>query len=388
MDPNDFHPDSPGILVPIDKGTMAYVPNLLPPPLKLTDEIQVANDRAMLVLGALEATVSALPNRDLATSPLLRREAVLSSRMEGTHTSVAELYRYEAEGGVDEGDADRRDAKEVLNYVRALSKGLEQLKEIPICGRLIREMHRTLMAHVRGSEKQPGEFRLVQNYIGSRFVPPPPDRVESLMADLERYVNDPQDALPMLVRVALVHYQFETIHPFCDGNGRLGRLLIALMLCQSQMLSGPFLYISASFERNKSEYVDRLLNVSQTGDWAAWVLLFLRAVRAEADDTVRRIGTLLQLRETMRLAFQKRSGSSVSTLHLIDSLFVSPIISVPKAQAVLGGMSYRGALKNVEKLIQSGYLRPIDVLGRTQWYLSQPIVDVLNEPMREEGGQA
>lgn len=397
MDPKVFSTDAPGMLVPTVKRAMAFVPNRLPPSLTLTSEIQEANDRAMLALGKLEATVSSLPNRNLATSPLMRREAVLSSKIEGTHTEVAELYRYEAEGGVDETGPERQDAKEVLNYVRALTAGLERLKEIPICGRLIREMHKALMAHVRGSEKQPGEFRLVQNFIGAmtviddvssvRFTPPPPDRVESLMADLERYINAPQDALPKLIRVALVHYQFETIHPFCDGNGRLGRLLIALMLCQNQVLTGPFLYISAYFERHRTEYVDRMLDVSTKGDWNAWILLFLDAVYTEADDTARRIRSLLRLREAMRGTFQTKRAASASTLRLIDSLFVSPILSVPKAQEILDGMSYNGALKNVEKLIESRYLSPIEVPGRAQWYISQPVVDLLSTaPTQDENG--
>lgn len=385
----DFSEGFPGQLVPTERGALAFLPDGLPPQLRIDEEIQRANDRAVLALGALQATILGLPNPALATSPLMRREAVLSSKIEGTHTGIAELFRYEAEGGLDQSDPEKRDAREVMNYVRALSLGLDSLKTLPVCCRVMKDMHAALMNHVRGSDKRPGEFRLIQNYIGdrslieaaadARFIPPPPDAVAPLMADLERYINEPNDALPALVRVAVVHYQFETVHPFLDGNGRLGRLLVSLMLAADRFLDGPYLYVSGHLERHRRRYVDLMLSVSRTGAWKPWIAFFLEAVRHEAVDTAARVRRLLALRERMRSEIQRHTRASASVLELVDSLFVRPVLTIPEAAERLNGMSYQGAKKHVDRLVDRGFLQVIEEpYGRARRYLSQPVVDIVS----------
>ncbi|HEX6984350.1 MAG TPA: Fic family protein [Planctomycetaceae bacterium] len=347
--------------------------------------LREAGERALLALGELRAIIPSLPNPRLITEPFLRREAVLSSRIEGTHTELEGLYLYEAARS-DQPDMteDEKDAREVSNYVVALHYGIARLQELPICNRLLKEMHERLLANVaddRGRYKGPGKFRQAQAYIGSqdilaaRYVAPPPEEVDRLMGELERYVNA-ESTLPTLIRIALVHYQFEAIHPFADGNGRVGRLLISLMLAATGLLPQPLLYLSAYFERNKTEYVQRMWEISRSGAWEPWLAFFLRGVDVEAQDATGRARSLLALREQYRNRLQSDKAAS-SLLTLIDRLFEWPVLSVNDARDRLG-MSYEGARKNVDKLVEHGILVEVTGNYRNRLYLARPITALMS----------
>lgn len=384
MNLKDFTADAPGQLVPIGGSARAYVPHPLPPRVAVTPEIQQQHELALLSLGELRAIIPSLPNPGLITTPFLRREAVLSSRIEGTHTEVEQLYLFEAsEPALRRGESDDvRDAREVLNYVRALQHGLDALPRLPVCHRLIREMHAILMRGVRGKNKSPGQYRKCQNYIGrggsirrARFVPPPPESVQPAMDELERYINESPSGFPSLVKIAMVHCQFETIHPFEDGNGRVGRLLITLLLSSYGLLREPLLYISAFFERNRDEYNDRMLHVSQSNAWNEWIGFFLQGVIEEAQDAGRRARRLLNLREQWRDKLQRESGSS-NILALIDALFSFPVTTITAAKDKLS-MSYRGAQLNIEKLESDGFLREVTGHQRNKRYVATLIMEIL-----------
>jgi Fic family protein len=382
MRKKDFTSKSPGKLVFIGELGNAFVPKPLPPALEITPEIQAANEAAILALGELRAVVPSLPNLELITIPFLRREAVLSSRIEGTQTEIEQLYLFEAKAPQnDESDA-AQDAQEVSNYVHALQYGLEMLVTMPICNRLLKDMHAILMRGVRGQDKRPGEFRDVQNFIGSgpnirnaRYVPPPVEFMRPAINTLEKYINKNEE-LPTLLRIAMIHYQFEAIHPFADGNGRLGRLLITMLLASSGMLPDPLLYLSAYFERNRDDYYDLMWQVSRRGAWVEWILFCLNGVQLEAQDAIRRARHLLALRESLREQFQDKGGST-SLLALVDFLFRRPVVGVNAAQKAMGLRSYRGALKNVDKLESEGVLVEITGQARNKVYVASQIMDIL-----------
>jgi Fic family protein len=363
------------------------VPDDLPAIMAGTPQIVRANDMALVALGQLSAIIPFLPNPDLITTPFIRREAVLSSRIEGTNTEIEGLYLFEMEEGeagvAQKNSPSRQDAQEVLNYVRALEYGLEQLPKIPICNRLIKEMHRTLMegaASWRGKYRSPGEFRDTQAYIGediltARFVAPPEGFVEPAMRQFEKDINRKNEAIPALIKIAMLHYQFEAIHPFADGNGRLGRLLIALLLCSTGILPGPLLYISAFFERNRAKYYELLWRVSRRGAWTDWIEFFLEGVSTEAYDAVRRAKELCALREQYRSSVQAKH-SSAKSLALIDMLFRWPYVTVPQASQELG-MSYPGAKKQVEALVSLGILKRLGIRLRNKLYHAQGITQIV-----------
>ncbi len=320
----------------------------------------------MLALGELRAIVPFLPNPHLLTFPFLRREAILSSKIEGTHTELEQLYLFESDkGGLKEQQdvPGFRDAHEVHNYVVALEYGLEQLNTVPICNRLLKAMHEKLLdgvARDRGKYKNPGQFRKDQAYIGSldiasaRYVAPPADRIEELMADLEQYVHTTVKYHPTLVRIAILHYQFEAIHPFSDGNGRIGRMLISLLLAAWDVLPQPLLYLSAYFEKHLDTYRQRLWHVSCDADWIGWVRFFVQGVYEEARDAAGRAKRVLDLRERYRQTFQRPRGSS-SALTLVDSLFQTPFVTV-QAAADLLAVTYNSGKKTVDKLVDAGIL--------------------------------
>jgi Fic family protein len=384
MKATDFTDGFPGTIEPISGGAVAFHPNPLPPGLQLGRAIREANDFALLALGELRAAIPSLPNPDLITKPFLRREAVLSSRIEGTYTELEQLCLFEVDSGKQRRDnlseADQ-DAREVLNYVEALEYGLAQLDGLPICNRLMKSMHARLLDGVRGTDNRPGEFRNVQNLIGrdrdfrkARFVPPPAVAVEKCMRDLETYINNPDDSFPVLVRIALVHYQLEAIHPFRDGNGRVGRLLISLLLAAYGILPQPLLYLSAYFERNRDRYVEHLWQVSRRGAWNEWVLFFLEGVKTEAEDASRRARRLLDLQDKYRAAAQSRGSGALVTL--VDCLFDSPMITVPIAMKLLK-MTYNGARGNIDKLCEDGILVGSTSRKRNRIYTAFEIIKVL-----------
>jgi Fic family protein len=388
MREKDFSSGTPGRLVSVGGVGKAFVPDPLPPTLDFGPRLIRTLSEADRALGELAGLGRTLPNPYLLTRPFSRREAVLSSRIEGTRASLVDLYAFEVEPPLF-GEPERgSDVQEVQNYVRALEHGLARLSELPISQRLLREMHAVLMEGVRGAQRDPGEFRRVQNWIGppgadaeeATFVPPPPGEIPGALGALERYVHE-DTGLPLLVDIALVHYQFEAIHPFLDGNGRIGRLLITLMLVERDLLPEPLLYLSAYFERRRGEYYDHLLNVSQKGAWEDWVLFFLRGVHTEALDAARRAGALFDLREAYRERFRKE-GASTNLLATVEHLFGRPVTDIRELAASLS-ISFEAARRLVNRLEGEGVLEEITGRRRNRVYAAQEIVRVLQGPIGE-----
>jgi Fic family protein len=323
-----------------------------------------------------------LPNPHLLIGPFLRREAVSSSRIEGTVTNLEQLLLFEADPSEGDQSDDRR---EVSNYVRALRYGLDRLRTLPVSLRLIREVHERLMSGVRGEEKRPGEFRDRQNMIArpgqhpgeARFVPPPVGAMREALDAFERFIAYPS-GLPVLVELALIHYQFEAIHPFLDGNGRLGRVIVSLLLCERGCLTQPLLYLSAYFERHKDTYMDHLLGVSRTGDWVAWINFFLEGVAAQSRMAVSRCNELLDLWNSYRVQAQGLSNSS-SLLLLIDKLFDTPAMTISQVAEALK-LTFRAAYLNIERLEKSGVLVEVTNKPRNRIYMAPKIIEILEKP--------
>lgn len=361
--------------------TYAFLPNQLPPSLELGSALSLQIESAVQALGRLDGLGSLLRNPYLLIRQFLRREAVASSRIEGTVTSLRDLAVYEDS---DEPPPLADDFQEVLNYVRALERGLEMLPDRHISATFIRELHAVLMSGVRGQDKHPGSYRQTHVYIGhdgtgvsgARFVPPPAFDIPALMHDLERVILKPPQ-LPRLVLIAIIHYQFETIHPFEDGNGRIGRLIISLLLQSWGLLERPLLYLSDYFERERRAYVDGLSAVSQQGAWDEWISLFLEAVRFQANDAVQRAQELLELREEYRQGYQARG--LVRALTVIDRLFEAPSISVRQLADQLG-IHFSTAQSVVSTLEEDGVLKEVTGRKRNRRYLATGILDVLAAP--------
>jgi len=360
MNPTDFTKDSPGRLVPIPEGGFAFVPEHLPEALPLDSETVHSLTDASQSLGILQGIAQSLPNPQLLVRPFLRREAELSSRIEGTHATQRDLVIFEL-GRTTE--TEKPDVREVWNYVAAFEHGVKRLQELPVCLRLIRELHERLLRGVRGHDRRPGEFRKRQNYIGrrdlpiseARYVPPPVSELPVCLDAFERALHA-DSRLPLLVRLALFHYQFEAIHPFEDGNGRIGRLLLPLLLLEKGLLSHPLLQLSAYFEQHRSAYYDHLLRVSQTGEWQPWIQFFLRAVQQESGQAAHRAHALLDLRQKYREKMQT-AGVSAPALRIVDDLFVTPAVTITGVARRMRA-SYPTAQLLVQKLIRAGILTP------------------------------
>jgi Fic family protein len=333
-------------------------------------------DRALSELAGVART---LPNPHLLIGPFIRREAVLSSRIEGTRASLSDLFFFEAGG--ERGDDDN-DVREVANYVKALDHGLSRLKDLPVSLRLICEIHQRLLQGVRGDRLTPGEFRRFQNWIGppgcdlrsATFVPPPVNEMHSALSDWEKYLHADSE-LPWLIRLALIHYQFEAIHPFVDGNGRVGRLLLALMICHHGLLPQPLLYLSAYFEQYRSTYYELLLAVSQQGKWNEWISFFLRGVEAQSRDAVTRAKRLIDLWQSLRQQIQA-TRASASQLILLDNLISHPFITYGMAARILQ-VTHRAASQNVNKLVELGILKEITSRQRNQIFVAPEIIGIL-----------
>jgi Fic family protein len=383
-----FRQSSAGRLVKGGQGNAAYwtfVPNPLPPEVPLDDmALLLALSDADRAIGELAGLGRNIPNPQLLIRPFIRREAVLSSRIEGTQTGIAELYAYEA-GQLPlpgmEARAFQDDAREVLNYVEALEYGLERRNTLPISLRFIKELHHRLLRGVRGERSYPGEFRSTQNWIGGAtlnsavFVPPPPAEMHGLLDNLEKYIHMPHD-YPPLVRLAIVHQQFEAIHPFVDGNGRTGRLLISLLLVHWNLLPIPVLYLSEFFERNRQTYYDLLRSVSEEGAWREWTLFFLQGVAEQARDAVERAKRLQDLQvEWHRRLREARAAASLLTL--ADSLFHSPFLTIPETQRLMNVQTYHTARAAVQKLVNVGILeqRGNDKYGKV--YVGRELLELI-----------
>jgi len=377
VNPADFHAPEAGRVIRARGGYHAFIPAPLPPKLAYDDDLVRVLSRADARLSELSGLGRHLPNPHLLIAPYVRREAVLSSRIEGTTTSLAELLLEEVAEG-----ASRRspaDVREVRNYVTALEYGVPRLRTLPLSLRLVRELHARLMRGVRGEHATPGEFRRSQNWIGiprstletAVYVPPPPDHLMEVLGAWERFLHE-RDQMPELVQCALMHEQFEAIHPFLDGNGRVGRLLITLFLIQCGRLSQPLLYLSAYIERHRGEYYDRLQAVRTDGDWKDWLQFFLTGIEEIAREAVRHAGKLMDLRERWR----GRLSHYPKATQLIDALFVNPYMSVARAQRILK-VSNPTARQTVARLEKLGMLS--EITGR-EWgrlYLARPILRVI-----------
>ena len=373
--------DSPcGRLVPTEQGQWAFVPDPLPRHVDLSSSLIYLLDEASRAVATLAGVGETLPNPHLLIRPFLRREAVLSSKIEGTQASISELFMFEASGA----KRDPRDAREVANYVHALELGLELLNELPLCIRLINRVHQRLLLGVRGDEAVPGELRTGQVWIAppgtpiheARFIPPPANLVPDLLADWERYVNEDL-RIPPLVQCALMHYQFEAIHPYFDGNGRIGRLLIILFLCTKQVLPTPLLYLSAYFERNRDAYYDRLYDVSSTGNWQAWLEFFLEGVAQQARDAVVRSRRVRELQQRYRDLLQERHESG-NAFSLLDELFANPFMTAPRASAVLG-LTPAGARRVLERLAQTGIVEYVSGAW-PRLYVARELLQAIENP--------
>ena len=370
-------------------GYRAFIPAPLPPdpPLDLTGTLRDKLSAADYALGRLDGAVLTLPNPDLFVFMYVRKEAVLSSQIEGTQSSLQNLLAAEAQLF----DPDTpKDVAEVANYVRAMNHGLARLAELPVSVRLIREIHAELMRGVRGGRLQPGELRTSQNWIGpagctlntATFVPPPHHAVPEALGDLEKFLHAP-DALPPLVQVGLAHVQFETIHPFLDGNGRVGRLLIAFLLTEKRLLTKPVLFLSHYFKQHRSEYYERLQAVRDSGDWEGWLAFFLEGVIEVSRQATHTAAAILRMREDYRARITEHLGRAAANgQRVMDRLFDHPIVSVAVVRDWLG-LTPAGANQIVNRLEGIGLLREITGYARNRRFRFEPYLRLFEETGEE-----
>ncbi len=363
----------------------AFIPSPLPPepPIAVSPEMQVLLSKADRALGRLDGSIQTLPHPDLFVFMYVRKEAVLSSQIEGTQSSIQDVLAAEAQIL----SPDRpKDVDEVVNYVRAMNYGLKRLEELPVSVRLIREIHAELLKGVRGQHLTPGDIRTSQNWIGpvgcslneATFVPPPPHEVAKHLGDLEIFLHS-DIQLPMLVRIGLAHVQFETIHPFLDGNGRVGRLLIAFLLCEQEILLKPVLYLSHYFKQHRQLYYDHLQAVRDRGSWEEWIIFFLQGVievSKQATETARRI---LTLRETHRSTITERFGRAAGNGHrVLEYLYEHPILSTNEVRDLIG-TTYAAANELVGKFVSNGILREITGQARNRKFMYQSYIDLFRD---------
>ena len=352
-------------------GYHAFIPNPLPPQdpsIQIDSELQSLLSQADRFLGRLDGSIQTLPDPNLFVLMYVRKEAVLSSQIEGTQSSLRDVL--EAEARLHD-PARPDDAWEVINYVNALNRGLDLLAEIPISIRLMKELHQMLLHNVRGSERDTGDTRTSQNWIGppgcsladAIFVPPPPNEMQEALSDLERFVNTPTN-LPLLIQIGMAHAQFETIHPFLDGNGRLGRLLITLLLCEREVLLEPVLYLSHYFKENREEYYDLLQAIRIDGDWESWLKFFLRGVTSVSKEATKTARLIVDLREEDRTTINSTFGRTAANAHnVLEYVYSRPIINVQTVREITG-VSYPAAYQLIERFQDCDILE--EITGRTR----------------------
>lgn len=374
-----------GIFVSNLSGKMAYQsfrPAPLPPnpPIELTEELVSKLVEANKKLATLDSLSSHIPSMDLFVSMYVRKEALLSSQIEGTQCTLDDILNPFLE------ENQNLNVSDVVNYVKATEFALNRLKILPLCNRLMKETHAVLMEGVRGKEKSPGEFRTSQNWIGgqgstlqnARYIPPNPEDMQVAMSDLEKYING-QDSLDPLIQAALIHYQFETIHPFLDGNGRVGRLLITLFLMEKGVLSSPALYISYFLKLNRIEYYDRMTQVRKTGNYEQWVIFFLQALSDSAEDAIQTIDQLAILHEKSMAQFDDASARQrTNILKVFHYVETNPIIDIQKTATALD-LSYNTVSKIVLLFVEKGILQQTDKAGKARIYSYSDYLDVLRK---------
>lgn len=375
------HKNRAGQYVKQDSGYKAFVPVPLPPdpPIKITGKVQSSLSHADRALGRLDGSITTLPNPDLFVMMYVKKEAVLSSQIEGTQSSLQDLLA--AEAHVFSNTAG--DVEEVINYVNAMNAGLRKLKDLPVSIRLIREIHKILLHNVRGGHATPGELRHSQNWIGpagctlatAAFVPPPPHLLNDILSDLEKFIHADDD-IPILIKIGMIHAQFETIHPFLDGNGRLGRLLIAFLLTEQDILQKPVLYLSYYFKRHRQEYYDKLQNVRDTGDWEDWLVFFLKGVEEVSKEASQTVKSILELREEHRLAITDSLGRSSGNGHkVLERLFENPVITVKEVESITG-TTYAAANTLVTRFEELDILKEITGNTRNRRFLYQTYASI------------
>lgn len=355
-------------------GEMAYQsfrPNPLPPepPIEMSNELVARLVDANRKLATLDGLSSRIPNMDLFVSMYVRKEALLSSQIEGTQCTLDDILNPFAEENTN------LNVSDVVNYIRAEEFAIDRLQTLPLCNRLIKETHAVLMEGVRGQEKNPGEFRYSQNWIGgqgstlrnARYIPPNPEDMVNAMSDLEKYMNG-EDSLDPLIQAALIHYQFETTHPFLDGNGRVGRLLITLFLMEKKILSAPSLYISYFLKMNRVEYYDRMTQVRKTGDYEQWVLFFLQALSDSAEDAIQTIDRLTEIHNRNVQKFSSMTKrQQTNAINFLIYLEKNPIIDIQKTATALN-LSYNTVAKSVASFVNNGILQQTEKSGRAKIY--------------------
>lgn len=367
------------------EGYSAFIPNPLSPPLSITidDEMQALLSKADRALGRLDGSIQALPNPDLFVFMYVRKEAVLSSQIEGTQASIGDLLEVEAKIF---DPLKPNDVAEVLNYVAALNYGLDRLNELPFSLRLIREIHEQLMQGVRGHHLTPGEFRKSQNWIGptgatigeASFVPPPPHELGGLLSDFEGYLHS-DSYIPSLLKIGIAHAQFETIHPFLDGNGRVGRLLITFLLCQQEILIKPVLYLSHYLKKHRQTYYDLLQGTRDNGDWESWLKFFLVGVSEVSNEATETARKIVAMREEHRsIIIDEFSRSAANALKALEQLYSHPIVSVNEVEQTLG-ITYQVANSLVERLVEQGLLVEITGQRRNRKYGYQQYIRLFTE---------
>jgi Fic family protein len=372
-------------------GYAAFIPAPLPPnpPIQRDDELDALLSQADRCLGRLDGVTSILPNPDFFVAMYVRYEAVLSSQIEGTQSTLEDVLQFEVDP---KGDDRVKDVQEVVNYIAAMNHGLERLPDFPLSLRLIREIHAKLLDGTRGANRTPGEFRQSQNWIGptgctlqtATFVPPPVAEMQDALANLERFLHDPAP-MPLLILCGLAHAQFETIHPFLDGNGRVGRLLIAFLLCHRQALQQPLLYLSHYFKLHRAEYYDRLMAVRTEGNWEGWLKFFLRGVADVSQDATATARQILKLREESRVLIARELENSVSGQLLLDYLFEHPLVSVKLVEQHLD-CSYVKANTLVMQFERIGLLQETTGGKRNRRYRFNPYLKLFHsQPLGGEG---
>lgn len=360
---------------------IAFIPNPLPPepPIQIDSEMIYLLSAADRRLGRLDGITQILPNPDLFVAMYVKKEAVLSSQIEGTQASLIDILEEDEENH----EHKEKNVEEVVNYVNAMNYGIKRLQDLPLCLRLIREIHSVLLKNVRGGERNPGEFRKSQNWIGpagctlstATFVPPPILEMQEALNNLELVINDDDD-IPPLIKIGLLHAQFETIHPFLDGNGRMGRLLITFWLCRQKILTKPLLYLSYYFKKNRIEYYDRLMDVRLKGDWEGWMKFFLKGIAEVSDEAISTAKQILTMKEQHSSMINQQFKNPSNGLKLLEKLFENPLVTINKVAEMLE-VSYPTASSLVNDFCDVGLLRNSSKVQRNKKFSYYEYVNIL-----------
>ena len=385
MDPNEYSKSASGNPIQTDSGYWTFIPAPLPPKIEWSPKFFTLLSEAERALAQLAEVGQSFSPAKISVKPFVCQEAVISSRIEGTRTSLRDLCSYEA-GLLSFLEADT-DAQEVQNYVQAMEYGVERLETLPVSLRFIRELHEKLMRGVHGDLWTPGEFRRSQNWIGSpgstietaRYVPPPVEEMHTCLHELEDFIHAPSD-LPLLIRLGMIHVQFESIHPFLDGNGRVGRLLISLLLSAWDLLPQPFLHLSVFIEAHRYEYYQHLLAVRQKGNWEAWLSFFLTGIREQSLEAKARVTALASLRENYSQELEKERTAE-RLMQAVDFIMGQPILSVRQLEIGLDLSNYLSAQRLVAKLENHGILREVTGQARNRIYQAGEILQVILKPV-------